>query len=125
MNCGPDSELMRLRAENERLLRRIETQSREIERWRHGAPIEGDFVCPHELELTAAKSTLESCNRARKAAEAENLAIAAREREECAEIAKDYAIRKWSEPRTEYDRGWNDGWRHAAEQIATLIKRSR
>lgn len=27
---------------------------RELERWRHGNTVEGDFVCPNELERTAA-----------------------------------------------------------------------
>jgi hypothetical protein len=29
-----------------------EATERELERWRHGVPIEGDYVCPHELEVT-------------------------------------------------------------------------
>lgn len=28
---------------------------RELERWRHGVTIEGDFVCPHEVEREAAE----------------------------------------------------------------------
>jgi len=29
----------------------IRDLKRELDRWRHGATIEGDFVCPNELEL--------------------------------------------------------------------------
>lgn len=30
----------------------LRVTQRELERWRHGAPIEGDYVCPFEFELT-------------------------------------------------------------------------
>jgi hypothetical protein len=30
----------------------VESAHRELERWRHGVTIEGDYVCPAELELT-------------------------------------------------------------------------
>ena len=32
---------------------------RELERWRHGATIEGDFVCPHEAENTALRAVVD------------------------------------------------------------------
>lgn len=32
---------------------------RELDRWRHGNTIEGDFVCPNELEVARLKSTIE------------------------------------------------------------------
>lgn len=30
----------------------------ELERWRHGAPVEGDYVCPNEYEAAQAKAAL-------------------------------------------------------------------
>lgn len=37
---------------------RAETAERELERWRHGATIEGDFVCPNELRAVNAEAAL-------------------------------------------------------------------
>ncbi len=36
----------------------IAAMTRELERWRHGVTIEGDFVCPDSLELTETKQQL-------------------------------------------------------------------
>lgn len=40
----------------------LETQlaaaNQELERWRHGATIEGDFVCPHQLEASNLRAEL-------------------------------------------------------------------
>lgn len=33
---------------------------RELERWRHGQPVEGDYVCPNELRATIAESQLDA-----------------------------------------------------------------
>lgn len=33
------------------LKKQVEAMQRELDRWRHGATVEGDFVCPNELEL--------------------------------------------------------------------------
>jgi hypothetical protein len=43
----------RVTAENERdaAIARAEQAERELERWRHGATIEGDFVCPNDLRV--------------------------------------------------------------------------
>lgn len=35
---------------------RAAAAERELERWRHGAPVEGDFVCPNELAALTAKA---------------------------------------------------------------------
>jgi hypothetical protein len=35
----------------------VDSLHRELERWRHGVTVEGDYVCPAELELTNAART--------------------------------------------------------------------
>ena len=37
-----------------RLQARIEAQDRELDRWRHGVPIEGDYVCEYAMKLDEA-----------------------------------------------------------------------
>ena len=41
------------------LLNALDAANRELERWRHGATVEGDFVCPDSLALTAANAEIE------------------------------------------------------------------
>ncbi len=43
----------------------IAAMTRELERWRHGVTIEGDFVCPDSLELTETKQQLSAMTDAR------------------------------------------------------------
>lgn len=40
------------------LERRLAAAERELERWRHGVTIEGDFVCPDSLALNTARTAL-------------------------------------------------------------------
>lgn len=47
-----------LQAERDAALARAEAAEREAERWRHGAPIEGDFVCPNDLRACEAEAEL-------------------------------------------------------------------
>ena len=47
--------------ERDRLRKNLESAERELERWRHGVPIEGDYVCPNALQadvLTAENTAL-------------------------------------------------------------------
>lgn len=45
---------------------RAEAAERELERWRHGAPVEGDYVCPHEAQLAAQSRVVEAARAVRK-----------------------------------------------------------
>jgi hypothetical protein len=47
---------LRLKAAAEAVTRQLESALRELERWRHGNTIEGDFVCPNELALVEARA---------------------------------------------------------------------
>lgn len=47
------------------LLDQLSSSTRELERWRHGVPIEGDYVCPDSLELTETKRRLGEVTAAR------------------------------------------------------------
>ena len=40
------------------LTRQLADANRELERWRHGVTIEGDFVCPDSLALSEARAEL-------------------------------------------------------------------
>ena len=40
------------------LTRQLAEANRELERWRHGAQIEGDYVCPDSLALIEARAEL-------------------------------------------------------------------
>jgi hypothetical protein len=40
------------------LIRDLASANRELERWRHNVPIEGDYICPDSLELTRLKNIL-------------------------------------------------------------------
>jgi hypothetical protein len=48
-----------LRAENERLRAGTAAQARELDRWRHGAPVEGDYICDFALEADRLREELE------------------------------------------------------------------
>lgn len=42
----------------DRLRARLAAAERELERWRHGEPVEGDFVCPNALALDELRAQL-------------------------------------------------------------------
>jgi hypothetical protein len=46
------------REEAATLRARLATVERELERWRHGVTVEGDFVCPDSLRMTALEAAL-------------------------------------------------------------------
>lgn len=48
--------------ELERWKARCAAQARELERWRHGSTIEGDFVCPYEFDLLQRDKEIERLN---------------------------------------------------------------
>lgn len=52
------------RAEVERLKEQVTARERELERFRHGVTLEGDFICPDSLALTEARAKLASIERA-------------------------------------------------------------
>lgn len=45
--------------EIETLRRRLQLSEQEVERWRHGVTIEGDFICPDSLDLTEAERVID------------------------------------------------------------------
>lgn len=51
-------ELVSLRSECDRLRAENAAQSRELERWRHGVTVEGDFVCPDSLALDITRTRI-------------------------------------------------------------------
>lgn len=46
-----------------RVLDERDAANRELERWRHGNMIEGDFVCPDSLALTEARAECEALSK--------------------------------------------------------------
>jgi hypothetical protein len=55
-----------LRSEVARLTRANIAIGHELERWRHGNTIEGDFVCPDSLQLTDARKEIEQLKQERR-----------------------------------------------------------
>jgi len=49
----------------ELLTRQLADANRELERWRHGVTIEGDFVCPDSLALSDARAELRAIGKAK------------------------------------------------------------
>ena len=47
------------------LTRQLAEANRELERWRHGVTIEGDFVCPDSLALSEARAELRAVGKAK------------------------------------------------------------
>ena len=45
------------------LTERAEAQARELDRWRHGVPVEGDYVCDYALEAEQLSAELEASRR--------------------------------------------------------------
>ncbi len=58
--CG---EIIALRREVQRLVIVVWQQDRELDRWRHGVMIEGDYVCPRDLECDFWKRAAEQALR--------------------------------------------------------------
>ena len=45
------------------LVGEVEVVSRSVERWRHGAQVEGDYACPAAVELCEARREIEALRR--------------------------------------------------------------
>lgn len=56
------AEVGTLRAENVELCREKQAANHELERWRHGRMIEGDYVCPYEFQFTALMTLITDMN---------------------------------------------------------------
>lgn len=52
------AEFDRMQLLMESMFKALKSAERELERWRHGTTIEGDDVCPHELEAHNMRSAL-------------------------------------------------------------------
>jgi len=67
--AGEGRELSDVLAENASLRSALAASERECDRWRHGVPVEGDYVCPDSLALAETRAALAECQREREAME--------------------------------------------------------